>query len=288
MKTRIISATVGIALLIVVFLLSNTPVLPLVIGLIIAMILFELSRAVGGEKFHLALVGVLIYGFASPFIEFLLCRPLSPEASAWMYYMLTIIRQLVLSLCLICVFLEFLWHHGKFKVEQLAFMSASMYFVSWSLSRLVVLKFSHGEHGLFYLILALCGAWIADSGAYFSGVALGKHKLCPNISPKKTVEGFVGGMLSNAVIFALIFWIYAVVWNLPFDILDGLKAALLGLVCAGISVIGDLTASVIKREKGIKDYGHIMPGHGGMMDRFDSVLFVVPAFDIVMTMFPIF
>lgn len=286
MVTRIISGTVGLVVLLAVFLLSDTIVLPIILGLVTMIILFELSRAVGGEKFHLALTGVLIYGLVSLFDTYFTC--IANYAPFPEYYTDSVLDWVFMPVCVTCLFLEFLWHHGKYKVEQLGFMAASMLLVPWSLSSLITMKYAYGEHGLIYLILALGGAWIADTGAYFAGVSLGKHKLCPNISPKKTVEGFIGGLISNAVVFVLIFWIYAMVRKVDFDVLSGLKAALLGLVCAGISVIGDLTASVIKREKGIKDYGNIMPGHGGLMDRFDSVLFVVPAFHLVIQLFPIF
>ncbi len=290
MTTRIISASVGIAILLAVFWLSDTIVLPLAMGIVTLIILYELSKAVNGEKFHLAMTGMYVYGIV---------YMLSIYVSFLDYYdgdridMLPVIFEkyvdpFLMPACLTCLFLEFLWHHGKYKVEMLGFMASAMLLVPWSLGKLVWLRHHFGDHGLFYLILALCGAWIADSGAYFVGISMGKHKLCPNISPKKTVEGFIGGLISNAVVFVLIFWGYAAVRHVDFDVLSGLKVALLGLVCAGISVVGDLTASVIKREKGIKDYGNIMPGHGGLMDRFDSVLFVVPAFDLVMKLFPIF
>jgi len=258
----------------------------LILGIIIAIILFELARAVGGEHFRLALIGTLTYGFVQPFLVFFAKQEIQA---------LQIVSALLLPLCSICLFLEFLWHHGKYKVEQLAMMGASMYFVTWSLTQLIILKQSSETHGLLYLVLGLGGAWIADSGAYFSGVFLGKKKLCPEISPKKTVEGFIGGLISNAVVFALIFVVYAYFYKVNLKMPVGSvtelvsipKAALLGLVCAPISVVGDLVFSVIKREKGIKDYGKIMPGHGGLTDRFDSVLFVVPAFSICITLFPV-
>ena len=167
-------------------------------------------------------------------------------------------------------------------------MIASMLLVPYSIDMLLKLHHHSAEHGLFYVILGLCGAWIADTGAYFAGRNFGKKKLCPEISPNKTVEGFAGGLISNALLFALIFLIYAKCNHLDFTLLQGCKSGLLGLVCAAVSVLGDLTASVIKRQKGIKDYGNIMPGHGGLMDRFDSVLFVLPAFYFCIVLLPIF
>ncbi|MBD5142395.1 MAG: phosphatidate cytidylyltransferase [Oscillospiraceae bacterium] len=275
MKQRLISASVGIVILVAVLILHKTIVFPIALALVVGIILFELIRAIGGLEFKLATVGVMIYGMFS-LLEYL-------EIFLKIRSKLDIV---LLPICLALVFWDYMRHPKNFLVEQGAFMIASMILVPYSIKFLILFNFQ--EHGLFYVMLALCGAWIADSGAYFSGIALGKHKLCPEISPKKTIEGFVGGLISNAVIFVLIFLIYAKCNAMDFNIWQGLKSALLGLVCAGVSVLGDLTASVIKRQKGIKDYGNIMPGHGGLMDRFDSVLFVIPAFYTCIKLFPIF
>ena len=106
---------------------------------------------------------------------------------------------------------------------------------------------------------------------------MGKHKLCPEISPKKTVEGFVGGIVCNAVIMMLL----GLVWNLIFfggeAKLNYLALAVIGLGGAVISVLGDLSFSIIKRNENIKDFGKLIPGHGGIMDRFDSCIFVAPS-----------
>lgn len=283
MKTRLISSAVGIVIAVTVFWLHDTVVLPLILAAIVDIILFELIRAVGGEQFPLARASVFLYGTAQMLLCYLGEIPLPEQISPWVEGA----SRLLLPICLLLLFLEFLWHHGKFKLEQLSFMGGAMYLVPWSLEKLISLNY-YDKNGLFYLILALCGAWIADSGAYFCGVKFGKRKLCPNISPKKTIEGFVGGLISNAVVFAALFWGYALIWNVSFHLADAVKAALLGLVCAPISVVGDLVFSVIKREKGIKDYGRIMPGHGGLTDRFDSVLFVVPAFYAFVQILPVF
>lgn len=289
MAVRLISSAVGIVILVVVMMLSDTFLLPAVLGMVIGIILFELVRAVKGEQFKLASAGVILYGFVLTFLRFYQHVYFYKDS---IYESLKLAESILFPVCLLMVFIEYIWHHQDFKVEQLGFMTGAMYLVPWSITQLIDLKFT-GIHGMFYLIMALCGAWIADSGAYFSGVALGKHKLCPTISPKKTVEGFVGGLLSNAVIFVIVFVVYTNVmkgkgYPMPdMDVITCLKIALLGVVCAGISVLGDLTASVIKREKGIKDYGNIMPGHGGLMDRFDSVLFVVPAFHAFVNLFTI-
>ncbi len=278
MKQRIISAAVGIVLLTIVLILHQTIIFPVALSAIIGIILFELVRAIGGLEFKLATVGVIAYGVILPILNYFLQIGTNP--------LLTTISEICMTGLLTLVFWDYMRHPKTFLVEQGAFMIASMLLVPNSIC--ILLKLNCYENGLFYVVLGLCGAWIADSGAYFSGVAFGKTKLCPEISPKKTVEGFIGGLVSNTILFALIFFIYAKCVHLEFSILQGLKAGLLGLVCAGISVLGDLTASVIKRQKGIKDYGNIMPGHGGLMDRFDSVLFVLPAFYFCITLLPIF
>ncbi|MCR4645063.1 MAG: phosphatidate cytidylyltransferase [Oscillospiraceae bacterium] len=286
MAVRLISSGVGIVIVLLAFFFHNTIVLPLLLSACVGIILFELSRAVEGTEFKLAMTGVMVYGISEPILNYL--QYVIPAESAFAEPV-AIARRLLLPVCLFALFIEFLWHHGSYKLEQLSFMGGAMCFVPWSLGKLIdVNYYGTGEHGLFYLVLALCGAWIADSGAYFSGVFLGKHKLCPNISPKKTVEGFVGGLISNAVIFLGVFIVYAHIRGVEFNVILGIKTALLGVICAGVSVLGDLTFSVIKREKGIKDYGKIMPGHGGLTDRFDSVLFVAPVFYLFVHAFTIF
>ena len=123
------------------------------------------------------------------------------------------------------------------------------------------------EQGRVYIFIPFLLAFLTDTGGYFAGITLGRHKLCPLISPKKTVEGLVGGALASVVGMAL----FAIItdYNILFAILLGITGAL-------AAVFGDLSMSVIKRQTGIKDYGHLIPGHGGVLDRFDSVLVTAP------------
>ena len=128
--------------------------------------------------------------------------------------------------------------------------------------------------GLVYVLLPMVIAWMSDTGAYFTGVFFGKHKMAPVISPKKTWEGFFGGWVISVGLTVL----YGVICNALMEVQVFNLALLAGmaLVLAPLSVVGDLVASLIKRRTGIKDYGNIMPGHGGVMDRFDSVVFIAP------------
>ncbi len=125
------------------------------------------------------------------------------------------------------------------------------------------------QSGLWWLLLGFLIAWGNDTFAYFAGTTLGRHKIWPRVSPKKTWEGTIAGWVSAAMISVL------VVWLTPLDFNLGL-AALIGLVGGILGFFGDLTISMVKRQVGVKDSGRFFPGHGGMLDRLDSMLFVLP------------
>jgi phosphatidate cytidylyltransferase len=127
--------------------------------------------------------------------------------------------------------------------------------------------------GKYLYLLVFIGAWVCDTFAYFTGRFFGKHKLIPEISPKKTIEGAIGGIVFTAVAFGIYFLILDKCFNYK---LNPIALIILGIVVAVISQIGDLIASAIKRQYEIKDYGFIFPGHGGVLDRFDSVMLVAP------------
>ena len=126
-------------------------------------------------------------------------------------------------------------------------------------------------------------AFMSDTGAYFIGVTCGKHKMAPVISPKKSWEGFFGGIfaaIAGMVVYGLVLQsLFEVQVNLIFMAVYGLLGALAG-------VFGDLSMSVIKRQVGVKDYGHLIPGHGGILDRFDSVLITAPLTEVLLLMLP--
>ena len=135
----------------------------------------------------------------------------------------------------------------------------------------MMLKYLH--HGIYLFVLALLGAVATDIAAYFIGCRFGKHKLIPDVSPKKTIEGAVGGI----VICALACVIYGAVIGAIFHVTPKyLPLLILGVVISVISQIGDLIASLIKRHFNLKDYGNLLPGHGGILDRFDSVIAISP------------
>lgn len=141
-----------------------------------------------------------------------------------------------------------------------------------------------GWDGAFLLIITAVMAWGQDVCAYFSGYLFGKHKLAPKLSPKKTIEGAIGGVLGAVLLTWLVMWVYSIIKPIlehssltySFDVQHMLFIGVIAAMGAFVGMIGDLFASAVKRQVGIKDYGKIMPGHGGVLDRFDSVLLVAP------------
>ena len=158
---------------------------------------------------------------------------------------------------------------GSFAIE-LKFHALLVPYLLLSLLRIFQMNYHHGP---FIVLLPLLAAWGADTCALFAGMFFGRHKLAPVVSPKKTVEGAVGGVIGGAVLVL----IAALIMNSTLKLgLPLWAAVVLGAVGAVLGEIGDLSFSIIKRQTGIKDYGHIFPGHGGVLDRFDSVIFVAP------------
>ena len=148
--------------------------------------------------------------------------------------------------------------------------------ITLSLTTIIDLRTIGGVHSNFYILLALFIPWMADTGAYFTGITFGKTMLCPDLSPNKTLEGAFGGIifcvLTNLLV-SFIFKIFFLPQNIEVNYLYVVVLALLGSL---ISIVGDLFFSMVKRCYRVKDFGNVMPGHGGVLDRFDSVILVAP------------
>ncbi len=188
---------------------------------------------------------------------------------------------------LLIMFIIMLFDHEKVKFQEIALMSFVSFLVPLSLSTIVFLE-KKNEYGIFYVILALLIPWISDAGAYFVGSAMGKHKMAPKISPKKSWEGFFGGIVTAVISVIAVGlgypWYIGLIGgtadftvNIPLLIVVAIVGSVLG-------VIGDFSASLLKRQCMVKDFGSILPGHGGILDRFDSVLFVAPFLYFVFNM----
>ncbi|MDE6664668.1 MAG: phosphatidate cytidylyltransferase [Ruminococcus sp.] len=282
MLTRIISGAVGVVIMAVVLYFHNTIVLPSAVALIIAVMLYELLRAVNMHKCVPVLIASEICGISMPFIYNMFYLWESELKDGMTIQIrntdgtVTILAFGIVLVSAFVIFVTWLKKYKEIKYEQVFFVLAVMVLVPQAMSTMVRTNQYSRHNGLFLLIMGLCGAWIADTGAYFTGVTLGKHKLCPEISPKKTIEGFIGGILTTGIVYAVAFSVHY--GDGGFDIKTALFSFFMGAVCAVIGTVGDLSASMVKRQIGFKDYGKIMPGHGGLMDRFDSVLFVLPTF----------
>lgn len=143
-------------------------------------------------------------------------------------------------------------------------------YVAFLLSHLMLIN--NLENAVILVWLPFLTAWFTDSAAYFTGISIGKHKLSPMISPKKTIEGALGGIIGSSLL-TTIFGVFISKYNSSIGITNFI---LIGLLCGVFSQLGDLAASYIKRYAKIKDFGNLIPGHGGILDRFDSILFTMP------------
>ena len=179
------------------------------------------------------------------------------------------------------LFGEMLAAHAKLSFQSICAAVFAGLVLPYLLGALIRLRVM--EHGKFFILTAFVLTMVPDSGAYFAGRAFGKHKLCPVISPHKTVEGAIGGVLSTVLFMAL----YALVLQKAFDFkINYFYVIVYGILGAGASMLGDLSFSVIKRQAGIKDYGKLLPGHGGILDRFDSTTGVAPLVEVLLLTIP--
>ncbi len=263
MKTRIITGAVSGALFLAVLLMPWSIVLTVATSLIAVIAVYEIFSVTGMLKYN---------GTESIALVFALIAPFFTRMSSLVVW-LTCIMYVALSVVLAALYRK----EVPLKRMGVAFFLSLLVTLSFScMAYLRTVAAERDSDGLFYVILALLMAWACDTGAYFTGTFFGKHKLCPKLSPKKTVEGLVGGIACSLVFSVLAAMCYQG-WFLNGEAQVSYGGILLlVLVCAPLSVVGDLFASLIKRICGVKDFGNLFPGHGGVMDRFDSLLFVFP------------
>ncbi len=162
--------------------------------------------------------------------------------------------------------------HGKVNYKDILSPALLTVYVTTFMSFIIKTRYDYSVYEM--LIIFIC-AWTSDTGAYFAGTFFGKHKLIPRVSPKKTVEGSAGGIIVCALSCMLYVFIISCMGKRP-DWLGYGIAAFSGAIASALTQFGDLAASALKRDCGVKDYGSIFPGHGGFMDRFDSVIFIAP------------
>ncbi len=240
-----------------------------------------------GGFFFLALVDVIILLGLREFYMLMQAKGYQPFEALGYFCALAISgyawRQgvavpLILTGSLLVIMTRELWRREPHRaLGHIAVTVFGIMYVGWLGSHLVMMRQLPGTLGIddhvgaqlvFFSALVV---WFTDTGAYLTGVAIGRHKLAPKISPNKTIEGAVGGVLAGALAGYL-----ASHWFASF--LTPFTGSMLGIGGAGVGQIGDLAESMIKRDVGLKDTAELIPGHGGILDRFDSLLFVVPVF----------
>ena len=268
MKQRILVAVVGIPLLLAVLCWAPDWATALLLAALSAIAAHELLTAVcGAEKARRwtalpAVTGVLVIAEVYFSGERYAASPAE-----------TVLRWLIAAAVLALLLASVLTYGrpGALVLQDVCVMAVAGLVIPWAFSCMLQLRML--PHGAGLVLMPLVAAFCSDSAALFTGMACGKHKMAPLVSPHKTVEGALGGIAGGVVgmvIFRIVFYFCTLVpLHIGWCVVIGLAGALMG-------ELGDLSFSVIKRQVGIKDYGRLLPGHGGVLDRFDSVLFAAP------------
>lgn len=244
-------------------------------NLIISLVaVYELYKAIGIHKKGIAYVGyvALVCYYALIYMTQYGKEIFGRAIHADKYTMI------MLVVFLIVLFAQYVFTYPKYKTEEISNALMCMIYAGVMLSYLYQVRMM--DQGVYIVWLIFIASWGSDTCAYVAGVAFGKHKMAPVLSPKKSIEGAIGGVVGAA----LIGGIYAAIMAPKIQMNN--VVVIFAVVCAVgalISMVGDLAASAIKRNHDIKDYGNVIPGHGGIMDRFDSVIYVAPVIWILLT-----
>ncbi|KMT23078.1 phosphatidate cytidylyltransferase [Clostridium cylindrosporum] len=251
MNIRLISALIAFPIL-VFFVVSGGYVFKVGIGIITAIAIYEYTKAYKPAKINV-IWPIMALGF---FISYLLIFLNKPGYSDVIIYFITLISMAT------PIF------NQKYNVLSSAVTVIGYIYIVNFFELLIPIRAHQYGSSLIWLVLLI--SFFCDTFAYYIGKTFGKHKLCPIVSPKKTVEGSIGGIIGSVI--------GVVLWGVlnPGINFTWTTLIILGIVSSVISQVGDLSASIIKRYSGVKDYGKIMPGHGGILDRFDSILFTAP------------
>lgn len=257
MKVRVISGAV-LAVIAVSALLTGSWYLYFLCLFISLVGMNELYKVIDRQKSAIAIVGY---------------------TGAVFYYMSIVLNMEKYSMLILCAALMammavYVFTFPKFKAEETMLIFFGLFYVAVMLSYIYKLRIM--DNGIFIVWLAFIASWGNDTCAYFSGVLFGKHKMSPKLSPKKTVEGAIGGILGTTVLGCIYgFAVAPKMSEMPIS--PVITFAVASFAGAFLAIVGDLAASAIKRNHNVKDYGKLIPGHGGILDRFDSVIFTAPA-----------
>lgn len=278
MKERTITSVVIalVALLLVIF--SGYIVYPIALALLGVTAVYEILKVMKSHKSPALSIPAYIIVAAFPILAYFVSE-------------LGVTTLLLILAAAVFVYLMWLmgvsiFSKGRIPFSRISEVFASMAYVAVSVTSLALMRYVDPYCGVFLVVLAFVISWVCDVFAFAVGSLIGKHKLIPEVSPKKTVEGSVGGVIFSSL--------FCLLYGLGLDlIVEGITVNYIVLGCMGailsvVSQLGDLVASLIKREYGVKDYGKIFPGHGGVMDRFDSVLAVSSILFILTVVLPPF
>ncbi|MBQ8183716.1 MAG: phosphatidate cytidylyltransferase [Clostridia bacterium] len=266
MKQRVITGALFAIIFIGAMILMNTLVFPVFIAVLSAIAVGEIEKAVG-VKNRLIMASSITLAAIIPFLFHF--RISIPFAVAGGIYVVAILIMMLLQ-----------FEKTRF-IDAVIAIFASVC-VPYAFSVMIIfrdiefyIKGYKQIDGIYLLIFAFFASWMTDIFAYFVGSKFGKHKLCPKISPKKSVEGAIGGIAGAVLLNVLLLVVFQKVFGGGAGF-NYVVVIVLSIILSVVSMFGDLAASTIKRNFGIKDFGKLLPGHGGIMDRFDSALFVMP------------
>ena len=267
MKTRIIAAAVLVPLLLLIVLVAPK---------IVAAIVFGLLLAIGAYEF-LFRTGLVTH----PRLVLYSCL-MAFSISIWSYASaLRAYGMLILLVFLAALFTEVMLDHVKVRIKDICCCIVAGALIPFLLSSIIrILGLNMGRY---LVLIPFVSAFLSDAGAYFIGRKFGRHKLSPVVSPNKTLEGSLGGIGFSVIGMIL----YVLVLQLLQFRVNYLMAILYGILGSVVGSFGDLCFSVIKRQTGLKDYGNLIPGHGGVLDRFDSMVFVAPLLEALLTILPV-
>ncbi|ABN52232.1 MAG TPA: phosphatidate cytidylyltransferase [Hungateiclostridium thermocellum] len=267
LKTRVISALVGVILLIAVV-CSGQMVLGTAVFFVSMLAMYEYFRSLTNAGYR----PVKAVGYIS--CAAVLFLSWSEVLKNSFFQQIISLKSLLFAVfaMIVVLFSFIIFLHGKYNIVDISLTFFGVFYITFLLSFIVLTR--NLKSGFLFVWLIFIGAFSTDTMAYFSGLFFGKHKLMPAISPKKTVEGAIGGVIGCA----LATFLYGLYLNKSgsIEFIPYFHFFVMGILCGIISQIGDWAASAIKRYVKVKDFGSIMPGHGGALDRFDSILFTAP------------
>lgn len=277
MKQRVITAFALLALLIVVVWQIYTPFFLLVVSVFSAISAWEIMQCSKISNKFIKITGTAFAFFVPFFSTATVLEPIV-KSEEWFTVINAVPRVIFIAALVVAYFLAMLKGYSHTKFEDVAIAIVASIFVPWCYSIFLMLRDILGyktQFGIWLIFYALIAALVTDIGAQLGGMKFGKTQMSPNISPKKTVEGACCGIVLGFVANCVAFLLYNHFALVPIP--KYYAAIFLGVapVIQFMGMMGDLTASVLKRNFGVKDFGNIFPGHGGVMDRFDSTLFTL-------------